>query len=407
MWITKYTTKNDQVRYKFSERYTDPLTNKSKIVSISLNKNNAQSRKEALIRLNDKIQKKIRESSTINIDSLTFIAALDEWFEHYKNTAGVKASTIYNKKSSIKTIKKVIDQDILIKKMTTRYLQEIFNEWSKSKKRSHSTLKNLRSVINKVFLYVQLQYGLDDLRAIQNVELPNKQKSRSEILAIRNNYLEDEEVTELINILEEMQNEGGYGRYLRNVMVLRYAVEFQTLNGMRIGELIAIQNKDVDYENKKLDINGTYVRASYNTTGDRGYKDTTKTESSYRTIDLTDRSIEILKKLELENRKSIQWDDNFNDNDYIFTNTVGNPLDTMYIGRVLKKVVERSSITKKVTTHTFRHTHISRLAQMNVNLRAIQSRVGHSDSNTTLMIYTHVTEAMSKEMINKLNLIGY
>lgn len=407
MWITKYTTKNDQVRYKYSERYIDPLTNKNKIVSISMPKNNSQSRKEAMLRLNDKIQKKIKESSTINIDSLTFVTALDEWFAHYKNTAGVKVSTIYNKESSIKTIKSAIGKDILIKKMTTRYLQEIFNEWYKSKKRSNSTMKNLRSVIKKVFLYVQLQYGLEDLRAIQNVELPNRQKSRSEVLAIRNNYLEDNEVKEIIDILKQMQSEGGYGRFLRNVMVLRYAVEFQTLNGMRIGELIAIQNKDIDYENKKLDINGTYVRASYNNSGDHGYKDTTKTESSYRTIDLTDRSIEILKKLELENRKSIQWDDNFNDNDYIFTNTVGKPLDTMYIGRVLKKAIERTTITKKVTTHTFRHTHISRLAQMNINLRAIQSRVGHSDSNTTLMIYTHVTETMSKEMINKLNLVGY
>ena len=49
-----------------------------------------------------------------------------------------------------------------------------------------------------------------------------------------------------------------------------------------------------------------------------------------------------------------------------------------------------------------RHSHISLLSQLGVSLRAIMERVGHTDHKTTLQIYSHVTEQMDKDMMNKL-----
>lgn len=60
---------------------------------------------------------------------------------------------------------------------------------------------------------------------------------------------------------------------------------------------------------------------------------------------------------------------------------------------------------KKISTHIFRHTHISMLAEMNVPLKAIMQRVGHNDPNTTLQIYTHVTNAMREDLQKKLEMI--
>lgn len=73
---------------------------------------------------------------------------------------------------------------------------------------------------------------------------------------------------------------------------------------------------------------------------------------------------------------------------------------------IIKETTDISSIKKRVTTHTLRHTHISTLAQLGINLKAIQERVGHSDYKTTLEIYTHVTDQMAKDMISKLENIG-
>lgn len=52
-----------------------------------------------------------------------------------------------------------------------------------------------------------------------------------------------------------------------------------------------------------------------------------------------------------------------------------------------------------------RHTHVSLLAELNIPLKAIMKRVGHSDAETTIKIYMHVTEKMSDNLIDKLESI--
>ncbi|MCJ2002890.1 tyrosine-type recombinase/integrase [Lactococcus piscium] len=40
----------------------------------------------------------------------------------------------------------------------------------------------------------------------------------------------------------------------------------------------------------------------------------------------------------------------------------------------------------------FRHTHVSKLAELSVPLHMIQKRVGHANKGTTRDIYLHITE---------------
>ncbi len=89
----------------------------------------------------------------------------------------------------------------------------------------------------------------------------------------------------------------------------------------------------------------------------------------------------------------------YHDYGYIFTTRSGAPYNIQFINRLLRKI---DIPGKKISTHIFRHTHISMLAEMNVPLKAIMNRVGHNDPNTTLQIYTHVTDIMRKELTEKL-----
>ncbi len=75
---------------------------------------------------------------------------------------------------------------------------------------------------------------------------------------------------------------------------------------------------------------------------------------------------------------------------------------TQKINSLLDDATQELKINKKITTHTFRHTHISLLVEMNISLKAIMKRVGHTDEKTTIQIYTHVTEKMDKELIQKI-----
>ena len=75
----------------------------------------------------------------------------------------------------------------------------------------------------------------------------------------------------------------------------------------------------------------------------------------------------------------------------------------------MKRTFKKSGVDKsedfRLTSHVFRHSHISLLSELGVPLRAIMERVGHSNEKTTLSIYTHVTQNMKSAVIDKLEKI--
>lgn len=89
------------------------------------------------------------------------------------------------------------------------------------------------------------------------------------------------------------------------------------------------------------------------------------------------------------------------DESYIFTNTDGGPIDLSYVNKILRQI----HYDKHLSTHIFRHTHISILAEAGVSLKAIMQRVGHNEPATTLSVYTHVTDAMENEAVEAIEKI--
>ncbi len=59
--------------------------------------------------------------------------------------------------------------------------------------------------------------------------------------------------------------------------------------------------------------------------------------------------------------------------------------------KAVKTAAGRAGITKRVTSHTFRHSFATHMLENGVNIRVVQELMGHADVKTT-EIYTHVME---------------
>lgn len=76
--------------------------------------------------------------------------------------------------------------------------------------------------------------------------------------------------------------------------------------------------------------------------------------------------------------------------DFLFVNHRGERLTDSGIQYILKKMIEKSSLTAEIHPHMFRHTFATHLLNNGADLRTVQELLGHSSLSST-QIYTHVT----------------
>ena len=364
-------------RYKFFERYKDPYTGKWKRVATILTSNSSRAQKQAQKILDAKIADIL---SKLKSSEMLFTDLFDQWWGFYQQE--IKRSSIASLRGNIRDIRESFGIDIKVVNIDPKYVQDYLDNLDCSRNQKERN----KSMLNLAFDYaIDLDIIKDN--PARRAKLPRIKKTLEDWKKIEEKYLEEDEIKPL---LEELCRRPSTYR-------IGLAGEFMSLNGCRIGELICIEPEDRDFETRQLELHGTYDH----TEGYRnGEKTTPKTVASYRETFMTKREMEIIQEFEFMNELEKNTNPRYKDMGYIFTTKNGVPIQTNSFNLALKKANERleKPIQKNLTSHIFRHTLVSRLAENNVPLKAIMDRVGHADAKTTIQIYTHVTKKMKSNV---------
>ena len=190
--------------------------------------------------------------------------------------------------------------------------------------------------------------------------------------------------------------------------------------GLRPGELFALTEDDIDFENRLIDVNKTLVYQKYLTdTRKEFHLGPPKTKQSYRKVPINTACYDYLKS-QIALKKVVSEKRPKEQNDFLFVTKFNTPLNSQIYADAIRAVIREINLTRSFdeqfrvfSGHTLRHTFATRCFEKGIDPKVVQSYLGHASIKMTLDLYVHVTEEKSLEDIEKIvptkstNVVGF
>jgi len=154
----------------------------------------------------------------------------------------------------------------------------------------------------------------------------------------------------------------------------RAILETMYAAGLRVGELVALSDGDLDLDAGVLRVKG------------KGRKERLAPIGSYA-ADALRRwlAVRALHAHEPTGRETP-----------VFVNRFGKRITTRSVGRMLDKYLREAALDRRATPHSLRHSFATHLLDRGADIRGVQELLGHKSLVTT-QIYTHVSTAALRE----------
>lgn len=154
--------------------------------------------------------------------------------------------------------------------------------------------------------------------------------------------------------------------------------------GLRIGELLALTQEDIDLEAGTLTVN-----KNFQTLDGEEIIAEPKTPKGHRTLPLPQKLCEEIRKYEAALYEP-------DPDDRLF------PFTKHYFHHQLAKGCAASGV-EKIRLHDLRHSHASLLINSGAPILLVSERLGHEDIETTLRTYGHLYPSTTSEVVKKLD----
>ncbi|VIF72939.1 phage integrase [Clostridioides difficile] len=179
--------------------------------------------------------------------------------------------------------------------------------------------------------------------------------------------------------------------------------------GLRLGELLGLKWFDIDFKRSNLTVKRTLQRTYFiDKNGNRELKvleQEPKTSNSYRTVPIPKDVLNKLKEHKInQNEDILKAGELYRNDNYVFCNELGIPIDDKRPLRNLKSILNSLDI-EPIKFHGLRKTYATRLFENDVPPKTVQVLMGHYDISITLNIYTQVMEDKKIEAVEKLDKI--
>lgn len=167
------------------------------------------------------------------------------------------------------------------------------------------------------------------------------------------------------------------------------------MTAARQGELLGLRWRNVDWDNRLMQIGGTLNRQQQIVTP-------TKTAGSRRSIELVEPALAALRQHRAAQVRERVAAPAWQDNDLIFCRQNGKPLDGGHVtGGILQPALVRLELPR-VTFHSLRHSAATLLMASGVHPAVVARILGHSSAKITMDVYSHVSPAHTREALEGL-----
>lgn len=317
-------------------------------------------------------QKEIDNNALIRND-ITFEDVFKEWWAVHSKT--IKRSTRYSKLSKFNKHILPLFGKLKIKDITKAYCQKAINRIAQE----INSAQDVKIQANLVFKYA-LRMDYISTNPMAYVVIPKKEENFLSDEEEKRNFWEKDEIKIFLDKAHSQLTQQDY--------VMFYVLIF---TGMRKGELLALEWKDVDIKERTINIKQTLFFED-----GKEVIQTAKKYHSKRIIKIDEQTAQILKKWRTQQREMLLSNGITTEAKYVLIRDDMRPLRLAYPNDILNRIIDKNKL-HRITIHGFRHSHASILFEAGASLKEVQARLGHKEIQTTMNIYTHVTKTAKEK----------